>query len=96
VFADVDVIATPTIAWTAPRVEAFQRGSLAYTAPPFTGLFNLTGGPSLSMPCGTDRNGLPIGLMLSGPVHADALVVGVGQIYEKVSSWADSMSNACV
>lgn len=42
---------------------------------PFTYPFNLTGQPAISVPCGHTVDGLPAGLQIVGPRHADALVL---------------------
>jgi len=41
----------------------------------FTPLFNYAGAPAISIPCGTGRNGLPIGMQIAGPRFSDALVL---------------------
>ena len=41
----------------------------------FTPLFNYGGVPALSLPCGTGRQGLPVGLQIAGPRFADARVL---------------------
>ena len=41
----------------------------------FTPLFNYTGVPAISIPCGSGRNGLPVGLQIVGPRFADARVL---------------------
>ncbi|HAE47125.1 MAG TPA: amidase, partial [Tistrella mobilis] len=51
---------------------------------PFTYPFNLTGQPAASIPCGFDRDGLPVGLQIVGPVGADALVLRVARAFERV------------
>ena len=49
---------------------------------PFTYPFNLTGQPACSVPCGFTKAGLPVGLQLVGPQHADPLVLGVAHAFE--------------
>ena len=41
----------------------------------FTPLFNYCGAPSVSIPFGFGRNGLPLGLQIAGPRYADARVL---------------------
>jgi len=83
---DVDVLVTPSNPKTAPTfgasyAEALRRG------PSFTGLFNMTGLPALSIPCGFDEAGLPIGLQIAGRPFAEATVLQVGHAYERAAGW---------
>ena len=50
----------------------------------FTPLFNYCGAPAISIPCGTGKNGLPIGLQIAGPRFSDALVLQVAWHAEQV------------
>jgi aspartyl-tRNA(Asn)/glutamyl-tRNA(Gln) amidotransferase subunit A len=47
-----------------------------------TAPFNLSGQPAISVPCGTDRSGLPIGLQLSARAGEDALVLRMAAAFE--------------
>jgi aspartyl-tRNA(Asn)/glutamyl-tRNA(Gln) amidotransferase subunit A len=49
---------------------------------PFTYPFNLTQQPAATVPCGFTAAGLPIGLQIVGPRHADALVLRAARAYE--------------
>jgi aspartyl-tRNA(Asn)/glutamyl-tRNA(Gln) amidotransferase subunit A len=53
----------------------------------FTYPFNLTGQPAASVPCGFTADGLPIGLQIVGPRHADALVLTASAAYEAAAPW---------
>ena len=50
----------------------------------FTPIFNYGGVPALSLPCGTGRQGLPVGLQIAGPRFADALVLQLAWHAEQV------------
>ncbi len=86
-----DVLITPTLPLTAfPVGQDVPDGSDSpdWTSwAPYTYPFNLTQQPALSVPCGFGRNGLPIGLQIVGPRHADALVLRVGQTYQDATDW---------
>ena len=43
--------------------------------------FNLSHGPAASVPSGITPNGLPVGLQIAGPRHADALVLQVAKAF---------------
>uniref|UniRef100_UPI0026296B16 amidase n=1 Tax=Haloplanus sp. TaxID=1961696 RepID=UPI0026296B16 len=84
--ADVDVLATPTTPMTALEIDGFERG----TTPPVnwdTHPTNLTGHPSVSVPCG-ESDGLPIGLQVVGRHSADATVLDAAATFERIASVA--------
>jgi aspartyl-tRNA(Asn)/glutamyl-tRNA(Gln) amidotransferase subunit A len=81
-FADVDVLAGPTM----PTV-AFRLGELAdplsmYLADVLTVPANLAGVPAISVPCGT-VDGLPVGLQLTGRPFDDEGVIDIAAAYEE-------------
>jgi aspartyl-tRNA(Asn)/glutamyl-tRNA(Gln) amidotransferase subunit A len=86
---DVDVLALPTTATTAPPVtEAeFEGGFLDTRALDamcrFNFLGNLTGLPALSAPVGADASGLPIGLQIVGDAWDEATVLALGAHLER-------------
>ncbi|WP_245278833.1 amidase [Rhizobium leguminosarum] len=49
---------------------------------PFTYPFNIAQLPAISVPCGFDREGLPIGVQIVGPMRADALVLRAAHALE--------------
>ena len=86
-----DVLVTPTL-----PLPAFRAGqdvpdgwhSADWTSwTPYTYPFNMTQQPALSVPCGFTAAGLPIGLQIVGPRHSDALVLRVGQAYQRATEW---------
>lgn len=81
----VDVLAMPTLQATAPTFDTVERSG--FTRSPFTGLFNLSGQPALSQPCGFDAAGLPIGLMLAGRAFDERTLLRVAHAYESATPW---------
>lgn len=45
---------------------------------------SLSGGPALTLPCGRDRQGMPFGLQLLGPLRGDASLLAVGRTLESL------------
>lgn len=86
-FKKCDVIAgpvSPTVAWNiGDKVEDPLKMYLSdvYTVPA-----SLAGLPGLSIPCGF-VNGLPVGLQILGPFMDDGVVLSVGEVYERATSW---------
>ena len=82
----VDVLATPTSPKPAPTFTqvfdpeyGFPRGN--------TGPFNMTGLPSLAVPCGFTAAGLPISLQITGRAFDETTVLRVGHTYEQATDW---------
>ena len=69
-FSDIDIIVTPTAPGLPEKIRDAQNPSEASGAEPSvrnTFPFNIFGIPTISVPCGFSRSGLPIGLQISGP-----------------------------
>ena len=84
--ATVDLIAAPTVPRAAPTY-AEDADTPARLRGLFTGIFNVTGQPSISLPCGFDRRGLPVGLMLSGRAFDERSVLRVADAYQRSTDW---------
>jgi aspartyl-tRNA(Asn)/glutamyl-tRNA(Gln) amidotransferase subunit A len=91
VFRDVDVLVTPTLKIPARTItEAIARaGSEKPLAPDpsNTAPFNVYGLPTISIPCGFTRSGLPIGLQIAGPHLQEGRVLALARAYEQVTPW---------
>ena len=83
-FEKVDVIATPTTPTTAFKIGAKTDDPLGmYLADIFTLSLNLSASCGLSLPCGTDSKGLPIGLQLIGNTLQEATILNTAYAYEQ-------------
>jgi aspartyl-tRNA(Asn)/glutamyl-tRNA(Gln) amidotransferase subunit A len=93
VFERVDVVVTPTSPVTAWRhgqpsvTTGGVRESPLAASWRLTYPFNLTGSPALSLPCGFDSRGLPVGLQIAGKPFDEATVLRVAHAYERVHGW---------
>lgn len=82
-FASVDVVATPTAPTTAFRLgEKVEDPLQMYLADVFTVSANLSGLPAISVPCGLDGQGLPVGLHLTAPAFAESALLRAAAAYE--------------
>lgn len=80
----VDVLLTPATPLTAPTADNYE-DALRLTN--FTVQTDLTGMPSLSMPCGFSTSGMPVNMQLIGRPFDEATVLGIGYVYELNTDW---------
>jgi len=94
VFAKVDVLVTPTIRTCLPTLAetdidhgppGTEHTFLAVSAN--TRPFNYLGLPAISVPCGLDPHGCPIGLQIAGRPFAEARVMQVADAYQRDTEW---------
>ena len=92
VFADVDLLVTPTMPMPAPAIadlradpEALRPAELRLLRN--TRPFNVWGLPAISVPCGFTQSGLPIGLQIAGPHWREDLVLRLAHAYEQATAW---------
>jgi aspartyl-tRNA(Asn)/glutamyl-tRNA(Gln) amidotransferase subunit A len=78
-FPNVDLLLTPTT--PGPAFPLGKPGTLLYLRN--TALWNLFGLPTISVPCGFTRAGLPIGIQITGRAGEDALVLGAAAAFQK-------------
>jgi aspartyl-tRNA(Asn)/glutamyl-tRNA(Gln) amidotransferase subunit A len=78
---------------TATRIgtDTVENNGETHAAPPemtrFTYPFNVSGFPALSVPCGFDYQGLPIGLQLASGPWREALLLQVGHAFQRATEW---------
>jgi aspartyl-tRNA(Asn)/glutamyl-tRNA(Gln) amidotransferase subunit A len=98
-FDAADIVLTPTLARNAlplehdffapieidgEPVDTLRRAWYPYTLP-----FNMTGHPALSIPCGWDSEGLPLGIQLIGRIGEDARLLHAAALFERLRPWAN-------
>jgi aspartyl-tRNA(Asn)/glutamyl-tRNA(Gln) amidotransferase subunit A len=83
-----DVIIGPTAPTTAfPIGDKTDDPVKMYLNDIFTIAGNLTGAPGISIPCGFDRRGLPVGVLLQGNHFREAQILNVAHQYQQVTDW---------
>ncbi len=90
-----DFMVTPTVPITAFPAGQDQPGTVAGKATsylswtPYTYVFNLTGQPAATVPCGFASNGLPVGLQIVGRWRDDATVLRASAAFESARPWSE-------
>lgn len=92
-FGHYDALLTPTVAQPVPplgtldttRVEEMYRLGSTFSA--CTGVFNLTGQPAMSIPCGLDSGGLPIGVQFASGLGGEGLLLRLAAQLEEAAPW---------
>jgi len=87
-FEQVDIIVAPTSPTTAFRIgERTDDPLQMYLSDVLTLAVNLAGICGLSLPCGFDAEGLPIGLQMIGPALGEERILRVAYAYEWATDW---------
>ena len=90
-FSRYDVLVLPTAGKSAQPIEDDPPVTSKATASRlpflFTRLFNLASCPAMSVPCGFDERGLPVGLQIGGRPGSDSALLRVGHAYEQATEW---------
>lgn len=91
-FQKVDLLLGPSTSGLPPLLKDFPPDIvlspeatvdlLRHTAP-----FDLTGSPTISVPCGFSTEGLPLSLQLVGRYDEEGLVMQAGHAYEQATEW---------
>ena len=93
VWAGIDLLACPSTVTPARPVtpeglygllpsSGFDMAPMRFTAP-----FDFNGAPTLSVPCGLNREGLPLSLQFVGKHLGEPLLCRIGQAYEQATTW---------
>ncbi|MCE5208714.1 MAG: amidase [Chloroflexi bacterium] len=87
VFQKVDVIVNPTVAFEAPAEDPVVAAGQGSDEARRTGIYNLTGLPAVTVPCGFGQDHLPLGLQIAGAPMAEATILQVASAYERAAFW---------
>ena len=92
IFADVDLLVTPTTPVPAPAIADVKKDPEMLRPAELTLLrntrpFNVWGLPAISVPCGFTKTGLPVGLQIAGLHWREDLVLRLAHAYEQATEW---------
>ena len=93
IFAKVDLLVTPTTPMPAPAIADLKKDPEALRPAELillrnTRPFNVWGLPTISVPCGFTKSGLPIGLQIAGPHWREDLVLRLAHAYEQAVNFS--------
>ena len=98
-FADYDVLLSPVLAKPPVKIgeinlnttdfKDYQEKLMAYT--PFTGIFNQSGHPSISLPLYRSDKNLPIGSMFTAAFGNESLLFGLAKQLEEAEPWFEAI-----
>jgi amidase len=91
-FQEVDLLLWPAMGTVAMRMEEFAPDGIispeqADDLLRFTAPLSLTGSPTLSLPCGFDHEGMPMGLQLVASHGEESILFRAGFAYEEATEW---------
>ena len=87
-FADVDALISPVYPVVGLRYEEWDKAIgdlprlLGFTSP-----YNVSGSPSLTLPCGMAEVGMPLGMQLIGPHLSEAALLKFGHAFQTATEW---------
>ena len=88
VFEKCEAILMPVAPTTAFKIgEKIDDPLQMYLSDIYTIAVNLAGIPGISIPCGFDKKGLPIGLQIIAPAFGEDKLLRIARMYEKETSW---------
>lgn len=88
-FAKVDLVLSPAMAFSAPTLSMMQNftDELISGIHRFTCPFTMSGHPVLSMPCGSHTDGMPINIQLIGPAFGEGILLTAGHTFQLATAW---------
>jgi aspartyl-tRNA(Asn)/glutamyl-tRNA(Gln) amidotransferase subunit A len=86
-FQRVDLILTPTTDSTAPTIATADTSVVTARMTRFTYPWSFAHLPALSMPCGFDESGLPVGVQLAAAPWHENLLLRAGMAFQAISNW---------
>lgn len=95
-FSKYDIIIAPVAPATAPKINSFSSNPIQmYLEDIYTISVNLAGLPGMSVPCGVDSKGLPIGMQLIGDCFKEKNLIRAAYSYEQARKQLNKEGEAC-
>jgi aspartyl-tRNA(Asn)/glutamyl-tRNA(Gln) amidotransferase subunit A len=91
-FKDIDILLLPTTTTTVPTIRAAGSNPQALS-PENTAFANYYGLPAISVPCGFDANGLPLGLQIVSKPWGENIVLRLAYQYQEVTDYGNKHPN---
>lgn len=88
-FRQVDLLLIPATIWRVPDLANWADYAEGDNSEfiRFTGPFDMSGSPTVTMPGGFDRNGLPVAVQLVAPQLCEGRLVRAGSAFQKATDW---------
>lgn len=93
-FQQYDVVMTPVLAHRTPKIGYFspelpyeEVTKRAIDFATYTGLYNVTGEPAISLPLGVDSHGMPLGVQFAAPYGEDKRLIELAFELEEAQPW---------
>lgn len=84
IYEGIDVLLTPVAPYVAPPTTPPMDTPEGVVEGAYTSIFNLTGDPAISIPCGLNSEGLPIGVQLATAKGTDMQLLSIAQAIEEL------------
>jgi aspartyl-tRNA(Asn)/glutamyl-tRNA(Gln) amidotransferase subunit A len=97
VLGSADALFLPSMPIPVPRLDAVDVAAgndvarVIMALSRFTRPFNYLGVPAISVPCGMDAAGLPVGFQLAGRPFSEERLLGLAHLYQTASDWTDAV-----
>ena len=93
-FEKFDIVMSPVLAHKTPKIGYFSPGlsyeevtERAIDFATYTGLYNVTGEPAISLPLGVDSDGMPLGVQFAAPYGEDKRLLELAFELEQSKPW---------
>lgn len=86
-FKDIDILILPTTTDITSTIRDAEAGGAQAVSADNTFFCNYYGFPAISVPCGFDKNGLPLGLQIVGPQWGENEIMNIAHLFQQSTNW---------